>query len=373
LDGLPPEDRQGAFDGFLCGRSDAVQLVKALADIDPDGPPPEAEATRRTAHLGDLAGANVSGRFIWPRWIVRGHFTLLTSEPKVGKTRLMLEIAKRIWLAQCWPDGQEPTFPAGTKTLWVPGDRQQDELRELARAYGLPPEAVLLNASPDEPYGGVSLDEPDNVDALRERVEAERPGLVFIDTVWRATRRKLSREDEVNALMDPIIAIAQDLDVAVTGLMHASRDGETLGRRLEGLARAVIKLSKPDPEGQPERRKFWVDRANFLEPPPLGVTIREAGCDFDSTPPADAVPSRGGRPAKASPAAVAFLTEKLSGGDRKGVDLVDEWVAKGGSKGTVFNARDAMAADGRLIVDDSVKPQVWHLVRNPAEGQEPGF
>src|SRR5262249_42393947 len=158
----PAEDRQGVFNGFLCGlsREAAEKLIKALDEIDPEGPPPEAAATRRTAHLGDLAGANEARRFTWPRWFVRGHFTLLTSDPKVGKPRVGRELAKRIYREDCWPDGQCPTLPPGTKTLWVPGDRQQDELRELARAYGLPVEAVLLNASPDDPYGGVSLDDP---------------------------------------------------------------------------------------------------------------------------------------------------------------------------------------------------------------------
>jgi hypothetical protein len=229
IDRLPQDARITAWNGFKCGRSDELELIEGMAAVDPTGPAPEPAAQRRTAHLGDLAGANDARRFAWLRWIVRGHFTLLTSEPKVGKTRLMLELAKRLWFGGLWPDGQDATFPATTKTLWIAGDRQQDELREIAAAYGIPVGAVLLNADPEDPYGGVSLDYRDNVQALRERIEIERPGLVFIDTVWRATRRKLGREDEVNMLMDPLIAIAQDLEIALVGAMHNSRDGETLG------------------------------------------------------------------------------------------------------------------------------------------------
>lgn len=334
LNGLDANARSEAFQTILYGfpKEAADQLVKDVADAsDPYGPPPDT--VRLTAHLGDLTAVNDSGRFIWPRWIVRGHFTLLTSEPKIGKTRLGLEIAKRLYLGHPWPDGQEPTSPDGTKTLWVPGDRQQDELRELAPVYGLPHEAVLLNADPSDPYGGVSLDDPRNVEALRARAEAERPGLIFVDTVWRATRRKLSREDEVNEVMDPIITIAQELNIAILGMMHASKDGETLGRRLEGLARAVIKLSKPDPDGQPARRRLWVDRANFLEPPPLGVTIHEGGCDFDSSPPTEPEPSRLGRPNKEFTKAIEFVTEALTGGDRKQCELVSAWEALGGGQG----------------------------------------
>jgi hypothetical protein len=370
LAGQSADCRQTAWHWALLLRPDADALIKSVAAVDPSGPPPEADPVRRTAHLGDLAAANQTGRFTWPRWIVRGHVTLLTSDPKVGKTRLGLELAKRVYRHDPWPDGQEPTLPEGTKTLWIAGDRHQDELRDLALAYGLPPEAVLLNADPDSPYGGVLLDDPDTIAALRERVAIERPGLVYIDTTWRATHRKLCREDEVNLLMNPIVAIAQEHDVAILGMMHQSKDGETLGRRLEGLARAVIKLSKPDPEGQPARRKLWVDRANCLEPPPLGVTIHDAGCDFDSNPPEEPIPAPRGRAREKLGKAMVFLTEKLTEGDRKQCELISEWEAQGENKGTMFNAMRAMQDDGRLVIDDTAKPKICHLVKNPAQGQE---
>jgi hypothetical protein len=373
LAGLELALRGVALRGWVSGQADASKIQSMLEDADPDGPAPEALSGRRTAHLGDLAAANDAGRFIWPRWIVRAHFTVMTSDPKVGKTRTMMELVKRIWFGLPWPDQQAATFPAETRSLWIPGDRHQDEMHALAAAYGLPPHAVLLNTTPDEPYAGVSLDEVKNVEALRERVERDRPGLIIIETVWRATRRRLSREDDVNTLLDPIIAIAQECDVAIIGSMHASKDGETLGRRLEGLARAVIKLSKPDPAGHPARRKLWVDRANFLEPSPLGVTIQEGGCEFDFVPPADVAPNRGGRPPEKLDKAIAFLLERLEEQDEKQCELIDQWEAAGESKGTMFNAMRAMQADGRLVIDDSRKPKMCHLVKNPPQGQEPGF
>ena len=193
--------------------------------------------------------------------------TLLSSDPKIGKTHLALYLAWLYLVSGPWPDGQPATFPERTPTLWVCGDRHQDELRDRAAAFGLPPEAVRLNALPDEPYGGWDLDNPDNVEAApRTGGERDAPALAIIDTVWRATRRRLSRENEVNELMDPIISIAQECDVSILGLMHLSKDAETLGRRLEGLARAILKLFKPDP-GQPDRRRLEVI-GNFKEPPP---------------------------------------------------------------------------------------------------------
>ena len=132
-----------------------------MADEDPEGPAPTTATKIRSAHLGDLTSAQDAGRFIWTNWIVRGHFTLLSSDPKVGKTHLGLDLAGRIYFGLPWPDNQPPTFPKGTTTLWVCGDRHQDELRERAAAFGLPPEAVRLDAySPTIPTAGGTLTTP---------------------------------------------------------------------------------------------------------------------------------------------------------------------------------------------------------------------
>jgi AAA domain len=368
LAAAPAADRLAILEGFRLSLADPDALVQALASVKPTDPAPAATPKRLTAHLGDLAGFQSAGRFVWPSWIVRGHFNLLSSDPKIGKTHLALDLAWRIYFGLAWPDNQPATFSAGTKTLWVCGDRHQDELRERAAAFGLPPEALLLNASPDEPYGGWDLDNPDNVDALRERVEAERPALTIIDTVWRATRRRLSREDEVNMLMDPLITMAQDHDTAILGLMHLSKDAETLGRRLEGLARAILKLFKPDP-GQPDRRKLIVT-GNFKEPPALGVTVRDGGCDFDFTPPEEPAKSPGGRPPEEREKARKFIVEALTAqNDRKATELLREWEKSGGSEPTFWRALRDMKNDGDLNTEGGKgtnKPMIFRLIlQNP--------
>jgi hypothetical protein len=351
---------------FMLGYPYRGALLETLKGIDPRGPAPAVAPRRLTAHLGDLAAYQSAGRFLWPGWIVRGHFNLLSSDPKVGKTHLALDLARRIYHGLAWPDGQPATLPAGTKTLWVCGDRHQDELRERAEAFGLPLEALLLNAAPDEPYGGWDLDDPRVVADLRDRVECERPGLAVVDTFWRATRRQLHRTDEVNALVGPLITMAQETDTAVLGLMHLSRDNETLGRRLEGSARAILKLHRPDP-AQRDRRKLSVI-GNFKEPEPLGVTLHDGGCDFDDKPPEEPVGSQGGRPPDKREAARAFIIDALTKqNDRKATELCSEWVKSGEAEGTFWNARDAMVGAGQLTSDG--KPKIMHLI--PAQQPPP--
>jgi hypothetical protein len=94
LAGLPVADRSGVWDTMLIARLDRDGLIMALSEVDPNGPAP-APVNIRPAHLGDLAQG--CGRFIWDCFLVRGHLNLLSSNPKIGKTRVMLDIARRIW------------------------------------------------------------------------------------------------------------------------------------------------------------------------------------------------------------------------------------------------------------------------------------
>jgi len=143
--------------------------------------------------------------------------------------------------------------------------------------------------------------------------------------------------------------------------MHLSKDMDTLGRRLEGSARGIIKILKPDPS-QPNRRRLEVI-GNFRETPPLGITMRDGGCDFDLNPPKEPARNSGGRPSEARDAAIAFINEKLSVSDMETRELVKEWKAKGEAEVTFFSARKKMIEDGLVVIDDSGKRQMCHLIK----------
>jgi len=61
--------------------------------------------------------------------------------------------------------------------------------------------------------------------------------------------------------------------------------------------------------------------------------------------------------------AIAFLNKELGQGDRLTSELVSEWEALGEAKATFFNARKKMVEDGLVVVDDSGKRQICHLVK----------
>jgi hypothetical protein len=246
----------------------------------------------------------------------------------------------------------------------VCSDGHQDEIAEALPLLGLPDDAVVFPAPPDDPYANTDLDSPETLQWLDQAIAAVKPGMVFIDTLTYATARDLCEQRSVSGLKGPLIDLVQKHQTIIALLLHVSIEGQALGRRIKGITRTLMHLECPDPEHRPDRLRLWVEKSFAKKPPALGVTIKADGNEYDSTPPAPKEAHRGGRPAEKLDKAIAFLEQELSSGDWKGCELISKWELLGENKGTLFNAKKKLEFDGRLVVDDSRKPQIWRLVKN---------
>jgi hypothetical protein len=128
-------------------------------------------------------------------------------------------------------------------------------------------------------------------------------------------------------------------------------------------------MFRPDPN-QANRRKLEVI-GNFKEPPPLGITLRDGGCDFDFNPPEEAAKSLGGRRPTEREKAARFIIDALTRqNDLIGNDLCDQWESNhGGSYKTFWRAVKDMTEAGDLATDGGTgtgKQKVLHLIgQNP--------
>ena len=268
----------------------------------------------------------------------------MAADPGIGKTRFALDLARRLWFGLPWPDGQPATLPAGTRTLWVQGDRNFAEMLQAARDFGLPDEAVALGSAPDEPFGSLDLDDPDTLAAIGNRIQAAAAPLAIIDTVGMTTASNLSKPNEAREFFAPILDLCHKTGVAFLGLTHLSKDKEALGRRIVEKARVVIKMTQPDPEGQPDRRRLWVDKTAVVRPPSLGITMKTGGNDYDFEPPKepDPLPRRPGPPPAKLEECKIWLAAQLTPNPtrvsvvRKAAELADF------AAGTLYAARDAL-------------------------------
>jgi hypothetical protein len=305
--------------------------------------------------------------------MVRSHLNVISSPVKIGKTRLIGEFVGRIWRGEPFPDEETVTFPEKTTTLWVCGDRHQDELKTLLLDYRIPLEAVHLCARPENPYGNCILEENDTIKLMAHYAENEKPAFICIDTIWRATNKSMRLEEDVNALFDPIIEIAQRTGCTILCVSHLSKDGDTLGRRLEGAARSVTKLFYPDPDGQKDRRRLTT-KGNFKQPDDLGLTLRDDGVSFDHDPPKEPEPIwKGGKAPSELFRACKFLSDSLRDGEKESTEVIAAWEKRGGSRTTLDRARKEMEEEGLVrTVPRPGRSSLWTVVEptEPADNQD---
>jgi hypothetical protein len=370
LAGLPADKRQDALAAVRAIVSDPDGLTLALANADPEGPPPEAETFEEAATLADLRAIAESTPWVWPGWIPGARIVGLAATEGVGKTRLALDLARRLWHGEPWPDGHAVTLPEGTRTLWVCADGQQDDLFETVAAYGLPDHAVILNTVRSDPYGGNTIDDPDDLARLERNIEHYKPGLVFVDSLTYATAFDLCDAKQVKALAAPPRDIAQRTRAPIVLNLHLSREGVALGRRIRGVTRTILQLDAQDPD-HPERLKLFVSRSIAKRPPALGVTMSDAGNTYDHNPPTPPESGKAGRPPEAREKAEQFITELLKERNDQGWnELKDRWEADGGNGKTFGRAVDALSNSSTISTDGGKgtgRPMILHLNSDAAD------
>ncbi len=325
---LPDVGPKGDVSDWLDQDHDLSDLWKLVVEAplwDPATAAPEqADADMdRDATAADLVNAKAGTRWLWPNWIPLGVLTLLTAEPSTGKTRLGLDLTKRIALGMDWPDGQPMELgDLRPVVLWIPADNQHSELADIPAAFGFPPEAIILNTTLGNLYGGTELEEAEQLKDLEDRIVRQRPCLVIIDTITNTSEAKSQDTSDAKRQYKPLQDIAKRTGVAIICVTHTNIAGKTLGRRADEKTRVTLRMEKPDPDGQPLRRKLSVALTRLsIVPPPLGVTMGNEGNEYDGNPPLppaeQTIPTVARTPAPAVQRAMGFLSTMLANGPIK--------------------------------------------------------
>jgi hypothetical protein len=366
----PSTDRGSILEIFLAVRPDRDDIIKAIADQDAKGPAPPIKPPRRFATCADVLKLETAVPWAWEGWLPSNRIVGIAAGEGVGKTRLAMDLARRVWHGKPWPDNQPMTLPPHSPTLWVAADGQQGELALSLPFLGMPPESVIFPTPSDDPYGGNSLDDDDTLKALDEAVQIHKPAFIIVDSLTYATEFDISEQRVIARLKDPLVKLSQTYQVIVMLLLHVSKEGQALGRRIRGITRTLMHLECPDPS-QADRLSLWVEKSYAAKPPALGVTIGESGNTYDFQPPARPDPSKGGRPSDKRDKAMQFIRDALAKqNDQIGNDLCGQWeMDHGGNDRTFWRAVKDMTAAGEISTEGGKgtrKQTVLHL-----NGQNP--
>ena len=176
-------------------------------------------------------------------------------------------------------------------------------------------------------------------------------------------------------LKAPLVKLCQTYGVIVVLLLHVSKDGQALGRRIKGVTRTLLHLECPDQRTSPERLRLWVEKSFAKKPSPLGVTMTGTGNAYGNDLPvreeADESDFPGkskrgrGRPGKAVREAAEWLRTFLAEGPVYASRLLNEAASAGHQKSTVFDAMTLIGVIGE-------GPKGNRFYRLPQPGEEPG-
>jgi hypothetical protein len=362
---LKPKDRPAAWKAMLAARPDRDELVKVMAAIDPLGPAPQPQPPA-FATAADIRMVMSNTPWRWPGWIRDSSIVGVAGLEGTGKTRFLLDLMSRYWHKRDHPDGQPIAVAARTPSLWICADGHQDEIVEMMPQFGLPDEAVIFPAPPDDPYANTSLDSPEALAQIDAAIQARKPGFVIVDSLTYATTRDLCEQRSIAFLKGPLVNLCQTHQLNVMLSLHVSKDGQALGKRIKGVTRTLMHLECPDPD-QPERLRLWIEKTHGKRPPALGVTMGDAGNTYDFNPPQRADPARAGRPPDKREKAARFILDALARqNDRTGNELCREWEKSGENAKTFWRAVDDLANQGDISTDGGPGTRMQKVLHLPS-------
>lgn len=322
-------------------------LFNPPAPSDAEELPPEVfnpKSAADVAGIGDLKAAGAKTVWVWDKWIQQGVLTAFAAEGGTGKTRETMDIVRRIRHRLPWPDGSRMIdWPGDTVALWVVGDNHHSELVTLCEAFGTT-DCVKINAHPADIYGGVSLENVEDLAVLEKRIAACKPLLVVIDTVGNTTDKNLSRQEDAKAYYQPLQVIARRQNVAILCLTHLNAGGKVLGRRVMEKVRQVWRMSAETINDHTCRRRLEVIKSNNPYPPAMGVTMSDDGNEYDTNPPAspeDREKAEKG-PSQAAKECGEWLAEFLADKPQRVAEIRTKGEGKGFSSKTIYAAKELL-------------------------------
>lgn len=215
--------------------------------------------------------------WIWPGRIAKRKYVLLSGDPGLGKSTVLLDLAARLSRGGTWPDGTPA--PRG-RTLMLSGEEGlADTLRpRLDRHGGDPSQIVVLRSVRDE-HGARPLNLARDIERLAEAIRRVRPVLVTIDPITSYLGKTDSYKDaEVRGLLAPLLALVERENVALVAVGHLSKGDQRAALHRPGgsiafVAAARIVLCLAADPADADRRVLAGLKSN-LAPLPASLAFR---------------------------------------------------------------------------------------------------
>lgn len=295
-----------------------------------DGELPEL----RVVTMKDVTAKEV--RWLWPKRIPRGKFSVIAGDPGLAKSYMSLDIAARLSLGGPWPN-DEGNAPQGNVLLISAEDGLEDTIRPRLDLLGADLSKIhAISTTVRQGDKEVSLSLVDHLRELETVVVEREADLLVLDPIlaFTGSRTNTYKSSEVRAVLAPLAAMGEVTGCAILAIMHLNKQsGEfnsiyrlTSSLDFAAAARSVQVVGKePD---DPTRLVLAPVKMNLSAPPlSLGYHFTDAGIfTWHGTVPFDAAAILGAPPVDTSERdeAKTFLMEHLANGAKPSLEVIAE-------------------------------------------------
>ncbi len=185
---------------------------------------------------------------------------LLAGSPGTGKTTIAVWMAAAVTVGAAWPDGGQPE--KGDVLIWSGEDGIADTLLPRFLAAGGDPKRLHFAGSVTDQGSARPFDPATDIPKLVTGAKGlPELRLIILDPVVAAVSGDSHKNTETRRGLQPVVDMAEELNVAVLGITHLSKG--TSGRepleRVAGsiafgaVARVVLATVKPADPDAPRR------------------------------------------------------------------------------------------------------------------------
>jgi len=166
-------------------------------------------------------------QWLWKGWIPLGMLTLMGAAPGVGKSSLVLDLARRVIHQHAWPDGQ-PMSTDRKNVIYVDAEGVPQLINERAIQWEMNRRHLYLM----EPESDDILDfsQVRYKDQLTEMTAQLEPGLVIIDSMSSISSKGENSVEDVRMLMSYFSALTRTYECGLVMIHHLRKQTNAGGQ-----------------------------------------------------------------------------------------------------------------------------------------------